>query len=72
MIAFIKNERLGNFPVRPNHTMLKGMNVGLCIVISSINSVKLVTQNYEKKVTLFSKYVLLKKVAVPTSKKYIF
>ena len=52
--------------------MLKGMNVGLCIVISSINSVKLVTQNYEKKVTLFSKYVLLKKVAVPTSKKYIF
>ena len=52
--------------------MLKGMNVGLCIVISSINSVKLVTQNYEKKVTLLNKYVPLKKVAVPTSKKYIF
>ena len=48
------------------------MNVGSCIVFSSINSVKLVTQNYEKKVTFFSKYVLLKKVAVPTSKKYIF
>ena len=52
--------------------MLKGMNVGSCKVFSSINSVKLVTQSYEKKVAFCSKYVLLKKVAVPTSKKYIF
>ena len=42
------------------------------VVFLSINSITLVAQNYEKNVTHFDKYILLKKVAVPTSKKYIF
>ena len=42
------------------------------VVFLSINSITLVAQNYEKDVTHFDKYVLLKKVAVPTSKRYIF
>ena len=45
------------------------------------NAMKLVTQNYQKKVTLFKKYLLLKKFLfrkiscleeAPASKKYIF
>ena len=80
LFAIFSSKGLGNFNVRPNHTALKEMDAGYCKVFSSINDVKLVTKNYQKKVSPFRKYLLLKscsfeKVAVRKEtllKKYIF
>ena len=49
LFAICNNKELGNFKVRPNHTMLKEMDAGLWKVFSSLNTMKLVTQNYQKK-----------------------
>ena len=49
LFAIFSNKELGNFKVRPNHTILKGMDAGLWKVFSSLNAMKLVTQNYQKK-----------------------
>ena len=60
LFAIFSSKGLGNFNVRPNHTALKEMDAGYCKVFSSINDVKLVTKNYQKKVSPFRKYLLLK------------
>ena len=50
---------MGNFKVRPNHTILIGIEDVLCEVLSSLNAMNLVTQNYQKK-WLFHEYLPLK------------
>ena len=49
LFAIFSNKQLENFKVRPNHTMLKEMDAGLWKVFSNLNTMKLVTQNYQKK-----------------------
>ena len=60
LFAIFINKRFGNFNVRPNHTVLKEMDAGYWKVFSSMNDMKLVTQYYQKKVSLFKEYLLLK------------
>ena len=61
LFAIFNNKELGNFKVRPNHTILKEMDAGLWKVFSSLNAMKLVTQIYQKK-RLFQEISTPKKV----------
>ena len=49
LFAIFNNKELGNFKVRPSHTVGKEIDAGLWKVFSSLNAVKMVTQNYQKK-----------------------
>ena len=59
LFPIFNNNELGNFKVRPNHTILIGIEDVLCEVLSSLNAMNLVTQNYQKK-WLFHEYLPLK------------
>ena len=51
LFAIFRNKELRNCKVRRNHTILKEMDAVLWKVFSRLNAMKLVTQNYHKKVT---------------------
>ena len=61
LFAIFNSKGLGNFKVRPNHTILKGMDADKSKVFSSINAMKFVTHNYQKKL-LFQEIPAPKKV----------
>ena len=77
LFATVNNKGLGNFKVKLNHSILKGMDVSQWKVFSSINAMQNYATGYAElsgKVTVLQKYLLLKnsyseKVAV--LKKYL-